>query len=134
MNRRQLKFRAWDTLAKKFTYPDKGYQGHYVLTLNGEFFNLQNGSGGDEYIVQQFTGLKDSKGIDVYEGDIVEFLHKGKTIFSKISYYSNVGMFAVVIEPNQEIDIETRKCLAEVCFFEVIGNIFENSELLENKD
>ena len=60
MNNRTLKFRAWDTLAKKFTYPDKGYQGHYVLDLNGRFQNLQNGSGGDEYIVQQWTGLFDA--------------------------------------------------------------------------
>jgi hypothetical protein len=29
---RVLKFRAWDTLAKQFIYPDRGYQGHYVLT------------------------------------------------------------------------------------------------------
>ena len=70
---RQLKFRAWDKLEKRFTYPDKGYQGHYVLTLNGEFWNLQNGSGGDEYVVQQWTGLKDSKGKDIYEGDVVRY-------------------------------------------------------------
>jgi len=69
---RILKFRAWDSLGKKFISPDAGYQGHYTLSLNGSFFNLQNGSGGDEYIVQQSTGLIDLKGVEIFEGDIVE--------------------------------------------------------------
>ena len=69
---RQLKFRAWDTLAKQFIYPDRGYQGHFILTLNGQFQNLQNGSGGDEYVVQQFTGEYDKNNTPIYEGDIVK--------------------------------------------------------------
>ena len=126
---REIKFRMWSKEVKKFFFDPENVYHCLKLSKNEETSHLY-----EDMVWQQFTGLKDSKGIDVYEGDIVEFLHKGKTIFSKISYYSNVGMFAVVIEPNQEIDIETRKCLAEVCFFEVIGNIFKNSELLENKD
>ena len=70
---REIKFRVWDKLSKRFTFPESGYQGHYIMTLNGRFMNLQNGSGGDEYIVQQFTGLKDIDQKDIYEGDIVEF-------------------------------------------------------------
>ena len=66
---RLLKFRAWDKLEKRdekrFIYPNKRYQGHFILDLNGRFHNLQNGSGGDEYVVQQFNGLKDSKGNEV---------------------------------------------------------------------
>jgi hypothetical protein len=121
---RILKFRAWDKLAKQFTYPDKGYQGHYVLTLNGQFQNLQNGSGGDEYVVQQWTGFVDAKGVDVYEGDFLDD--------SRFPITFNNGKFVVAVSGARIFVLEE--------FFEesieptVRGNIFENSELLENKD
>lgn len=122
---RVLKFRAWDTLAKRFTYPDQGYQGHYVLDLNGRLHNLQNGSGGDEYIVQQWTGLKDSKGIDVYEGDAINFLHEKKYVKSEVVYASRFGMFVVVLEPNEKNEILTYKSLFDVGEFEIIGNFVD---------
>lgn len=69
---RPLKFRIWDRLTKTMIYPEHGYQGHYTLSLNGQFHNLQNGSGGKETIVSQFTGEVDAAGQDVYEGDLVK--------------------------------------------------------------
>ena len=127
MTKRILKFRAWDKLAKQFTYPDQGYQGHYVLTLNGRFQNLQNGSGGDEYIVQQFTGLRDSKWVDIYEGDIVRHEIDG------IVYTQTVGW-----GNNSWEMIDTRlygtPLIVNLPYFEVIGNILENSERLNNED
>lgn len=96
---RALKFRAWDKLEKRFFYPDKGYQGHYVLTLNGHFQNLQNGSGGDEYVVQQWTGEYDMNRKPIYEGDIIssysaEFINESfeaEIVFLDAAFHAKVN-------------------------------------------
>ena len=122
---RQIKFRAWDKLAKQFTYPDKGYQGHYVLTLNGKFYNLQNGSGGDSYIVQQYTGIKDSKGNEVYEGDIVTYNLDHTVYYQQVKWSYNGWVM--------EDDRGSYPLITNLPDFEVIGNTFEHPELLRNE-
>jgi hypothetical protein len=123
---RQLKFRAWDKLAKKFTYPDKGYQGHYVLTLNGQFQNLQNGSGGNEYVVQQWTGLKDYESNNIYEGDIVRYELDG-IVYTQTVEWCNNGWEMI------DARLYGTPLITNLPNFEVVGNIFENSELLNNE-
>ena len=113
---REIKFRVWDKLEKRFIYPDKGYQGHYILTLNGEFYNLQNGSGGDEYIVQQCTGLLDVYGKEIWEYDIVKTADDlmGVVKFGNGRYYHTA----------------ISQYIGSPYWGEVIGNVFENPELL----
>lgn len=130
MSNRTLKFRAWDTLAKRFTYPDQGYQGHYGLDLNGRFQNLQNGSGGDEYIVQQFTGLKDSTGVEVWEGDILVEKHDGGEEEAYIGVVAFVaGAFMLDGDTLYNYVFSHSPDILED--FTVEGNVFENSELLK---
>ncbi len=129
------KFRIWDKLAQTFIYPDKGYQGHYFIDLNGRFHNFQNGSGGDEYIVQQWTGLTDSQGVEIYEGDIVFTIYPEYKI-AKVFFCANSASFRL-LSVNVALPMVTMRTqegqppkLINV-FEKVIGNIFQNPELLE---
>ena len=123
---RQLKFRVWDKLAERFTTCDEGYQGHYVLNLKGEFHNLQNGSGGQEYIVQQFTGLVDKNGVEVYEGDILKC--KGfDDWFDNVGFYYNV---TVKYNTVQSGDSQIAGFAYIPMDREVVGNVLQNPELL----
>ena len=123
---RELKFRVWDKLEERFITCDSGYQGQYVLSLKGEFHNLQNGSGGKEYIVQQYTGLKDKNGKEIYEGDIF----KGSDYKWDAVEFRN-GQFQVNLKGARTFSLEELCCDIDYQAPEVIGNMFENPELLK---
>lgn len=128
---KKLKFRVWDKLSKVFIYPDKGYQGHYVLSLDGKFTNLQNGSGGDECVVQQFTGLKDKNNKEIYEGDLVKLIY-GENLIAEVYHQTNMGCLRLKCNDGQSYPFvvyrfdESNKPIGVVNVAEeVIGNIFE---------
>ena len=119
---RKIKFRVWDKLEGRFINSSTPNQGHYIITLNGEFHNLQNGSGGNDYVIQEYTGLKDENGVEIYEGDIlsmpittfdtgdiVDFIQEA-VIFEGASFKWH-GDF---LEENLTKDLS------------IVGNIFEN--------
>ena len=133
MNNR-FKFRVWDKLAERMIYPHNDNQQHFIIDLNGRFHNLQNGSGGDDYVIQQYTGLTDSNDDPIYEGDIL--IYKSGSIpttgvIGQVLYEADEGGYIFQWErkgPNQ--NYKNLNC--DVAFESVIvGNIFEHSELLK---
>jgi uncharacterized phage protein (TIGR01671 family) len=127
---RQLKFRVWDKLEKRFIYPDKGYQGHYVLSLDGKFHNLQNGSGGDECVVQQFTGYYDKNGKEIYEGDLFKsFKSDNNRKWEPVEFKD--GQWQANFRGARVFSLyEMFGDIATGDYPEVIGNIFETPEHL----
>ena len=140
---RNIKFRVWDTLAKRYIYPDSRGQGHYSMSLNGVFYNLQNGSGGDEYIVEQYTGLKDKNGKDICEGDILS----DDKVHVLCEDYSMKSLYVVDYADGSYKNPLTYQSLNGSKFFKtewldraknrdyaemtIVGNIMENPELLQ---
>jgi len=112
---RELKFRVWDNRQTKF-----------------EYFSLSNITIPDRllsqhsYPVQQYTGLKDKNGVDIYEGDIVKATsdqYTNKNFIGKVIF--DEGYFSTWVNKNYIRGIWGYNDI------EVIGNIFENKDLLE---
>lgn len=126
MNKREIKFRIWDVLAKNMiTTDNKVAARHIWISLDGSSHNMQNGAGGEEYILTQYTGQKDVDRVEIYEGDILEYDFVGKK-FKSIVYWDGLGLFA---RDNQGYNLLARRFLYKKV--EVVGNIFENPELLD---
>jgi len=118
-------------LAKRMIYPHNDNQQHFIIDLNGRFHNLQNGSGGDDYVIQQYTGLTDSNDDPIYEGDILKNHYDvGNNIIGQVLYESDHGGYIFQWKrKGRGQDYKNLNC--DVAFESVIvGNKFEHSELL----
>lgn len=124
---RKLKFRIWDKLTESFIYCEDDNQQHFILDLNGNFHNLQNGSGGDEYVVQEYTGLIDKNCNPIYEDDIVKWGGLNYLVEWNDIAYKWQGR-CPYYHPHHHPTTEHFRDLMNGI---VVGNIFEHSELLK---
>jgi uncharacterized phage protein (TIGR01671 family) len=79
----------------------------------------------NESTVMQYTGVEDMNGKDIYEGDIVTN-HKGPTIYA----FKVVCEEGVCGDKVSESRIDALRDLSPDEYLEVIGNIYQNPELL----
>jgi uncharacterized phage protein (TIGR01671 family) len=125
---RELKVRAWHKPYKQMCNVSMlqfDYDGTICAAVIIEKpFNDQRLAKIDDLIIEQFTGLKDKNGTEIYEGDIL-IDDTGEPIEYWVVKFSDggfVGECAGVAEP-----------LFELTNLEVVGNIHEDSQLLEEK-
>ena len=90
----------------------------------------------DKYVLMQSTGMKDKNGVEIFEGDIVlvsvrngfDYLDNKVCIVKNSIDYS--GLVCATVDEDLEYRIFNTELFEEYTY-EVIGNIYENSELLE---
>lgn len=124
------KFRAWDKL-RKIMLPvgdvDTSYKLVYLEEDNGYRCEMDF----DEIELMQSTGLKDKNGKEIFEGDIVKYKSK-KGTFTDIATYSKFYAFFGLKDDTGDLICSFDWLLENIKQgdIEVIGNVYENPELL----
>jgi uncharacterized phage protein (TIGR01671 family) len=123
---REIKFRTWDK--------ERGYFCSRFLYLRQDgkimWWGAEKGfeDATDIFDIQFFTNLNDKNGVEIYEGDVCRWASgrykgEGRVVFEKGGF--NIDGF---YDPSQDYPV---MAFSENAICEVIGNIYENPELLE---
>lgn len=128
------RFRAWDSVEKKFVE-------HFFITDNSLICNMEKPTSDrkfpipiekSELILMQSTGLKDKNGKEIFEGDIVRQVRtqpttENETITGVVTMIEGAWL---IMNDNEQL---ASYLWSETDGNEIIGNIYENPELLEDK-
>jgi hypothetical protein len=126
---RKIKFRAWDSEEERFIFTDQSYDDHWFQFEDNKTLmafglsEINHGPPEDRVksrkleSVQQFTGLFDKGGKEIYEGDILHWMTLTFPIIIE-DYHGYRFMFG-----------KDNLCRAYAIEGEVIGNIYEEKEL-----
>ena len=144
---REIKFRAWDNLEKDYLNEED-----IAIDNLGNIFIFERYDNNDSdlwytrilpdldnkrYVIEQYTGLKDKNGTEIYEGDIVEVKHSNWTepTIHVVKWCGDEKYPAFNLKPELDETVNNLALAAQSDFFsvKVVGNIHENPELLEEE-
>lgn len=128
---REIKFRAWDKEEEKMWMPeDEGNEIGFIANFAKgtiDLWDIEQQRNIDCEIMQ-CTGLKDSYGTEIYEGDIIKHESEWDWVIGTVEWLNDFGCWYVCGIENGLGDLILNGEL------EVIGNIYENHEILEVKN
>ena len=129
------KYRAWDSVEKKFVE-------HFFITDNGLICNMEKPTSDSkllipieksELILMQSTGLKDKNGKEIFEGDILACETDDEVINVNVFWDEEHALFMFKSKKYNERELLAELVEDNTYPFEIIGNIYENPELLEDE-
>ncbi len=132
---REIKFRVYDRKYKEISLVAKlDFSNGYVITIPHNVLRIE---GCD---LMQYTGLKDRNGKEIYEGDILKSSsdsigHIYRVVWEGASYWLEKGKdkdyMAFRLDTYEDHGYQKSIEGNNIAVVEIIGNIYENSELLK---
>jgi uncharacterized phage protein (TIGR01671 family) len=143
---REIKFRAWNNCRNEYLFDVGVNPCVEQIVSDGEWADEW-----DKYVIEQFTGLRDRHGKDIYEGDIISIADGYKEIIVNgqgpiepfyhlcpVIWIPQFACFGIHIFENGDVYKKGMYNFGEIhdiddeIKVEIIGNIHENRELLED--
>lgn len=139
MERREIKFRGFSADSNKWIY---GYLNRPFDDITQIIEKIPSNASQMSLVVNgsegQFTGLFDKNGKEIYEGDIFSYIHNEScwecNFIGDVVWIKSESSFGMRTDKNCDTftsDSDIQKKILN--YLEVIGNIYENSNLLKNE-
>ena len=134
------KFRAWDVLAEKMideiqmiSFVRKEIIGKFSDGSTSVPLKFEDERNGEDVILMQSTGLRDKNDKEIFEGDILACKTDDEVINLNVFWDEEHALFMFESKKYNEQEPLAELVENNTYPFEIIGNVYENPELLEDE-